>query len=335
MKTNLTTPNATLVRSYDKVSAILLSKKFSSDRLAFLLPINQEMRGLYSGWSLFHDGEQAKKMRAELSSLMFKPENPAKIFAEVFLNGLETQEDPLSLLETATNRFLSGLFNMREEVVQEGRKLVFPIVKHTFSTPSSDEILTEASKSLEKLGRFLKSNLDSRVRERANEIILLLTGSYLLPSAMAMSWRLLARQRDNLPIENLKEGDTASISSECLRIANPTRIITRFCVEDTTILGDPYKRGETVVLLLEEANNDESKFEEPEKIRLDRKEKSLSFGAGPHICLGQKASLLLNESWIAHVLKSDLRFCDVGLEFHGVGGLNLVKNVQVKKTATS
>jgi cytochrome P450 len=62
---------------------------------------------------------------------------------------------------------------------------------------------------------------------------------------------------------------------------------------------------------LNSANRDPRAYDEPDELRLDRKDnKHLSFGFGPHFCLGaQLARIELQESLLALIL----RFPDMSL----------------------
>ncbi|MEV6285382.1 cytochrome P450 [Kribbella sp. NPDC051770] len=75
----------------------------------------------------------------------------------------------------------------------------------------------------------------------------------------------------------------------------------RVAVEDLELHGVQIKAGEGVMAALNSANRDPRAFEDPDELRLDRKEnKQLSFGFGPHFCLGaQLARIELQESLLA------------------------------------
>ncbi len=72
----------------------------------------------------------------------------------------------------------------------------------------------------------------------------------------------------------------------------------RITAFDTTVEGQPIKRGEKVMALLYAANFDPAVFSEPEKLQLDRfPNPHLSFSTGTHFCLGmQLARVELQEA---------------------------------------
>ena len=75
---------------------------------------------------------------------------------------------------------------------------------------------------------------------------------------------------------------------EALRVETPLLNITRLATKDTEIGGVPVSAGSTVMLMLAAANRDEDRYEDPDRFDLRRESPRphLSFGHGPHACLG-------------------------------------------------
>jgi cytochrome P450 len=76
---------------------------------------------------------------------------------------------------------------------------------------------------------------------------------------------------------------------EVLRFdANPGFGMPRYLTEDAEVAGTMIPRGTTMVCSMAAANRDERVFDDPEEMDLSRSPNHhLSFGAGPHSCLGQ------------------------------------------------
>jgi cytochrome P450 len=75
---------------------------------------------------------------------------------------------------------------------------------------------------------------------------------------------------------------------EALRLETPLLNITRLATTDTEVGGVAIPAGSTVMLMLAAANRDEERYDEPDRFdifRLDPKP-HISFGQGPHACLG-------------------------------------------------
>lgn len=80
----------------------------------------------------------------------------------------------------------------------------------------------------------------------------------------------------------------AAALEESLRHDPPILYLIRTCTRDTELSGVPIAAGERVIAGLASANRDERVYDEPDRFRLDRVEPAqhLSFGYGPHFCVG-------------------------------------------------
>jgi len=91
-------------------------------------------------------------------------------------------------------------------------------------------------------------------------------------------------------------------SEEFFRVFMPLTHIGRVCPADTSVNGIAVRAGDRVSLGWASANRDEAVFESPDEVRLDRKPNPhLSFGFGPHLCLGATHARL--------ILRTLLRLC--------------------------
>ncbi|MDX8055802.1 cytochrome P450 [Lentzea sp. BCCO 10_0798] len=74
---------------------------------------------------------------------------------------------------------------------------------------------------------------------------------------------------------------------EMLRWWTPVMHFRRTCVRDTSLAGQEIRAGDKVVVWFSSANRDERVFTEPDRFDVGRREADhLSFGHGPHFCLG-------------------------------------------------
>jgi len=89
---------------------------------------------------------------------------------------------------------------------------------------------------------------------------------------------------------------------EFFRVFMPLTHIGRVCPADTEVNGVTVKAGRRASLCWSSANFDETVFPAPDEVRLDRKPNPhLSFGFGPHPCLGAAHARL--------ILRTLLRLC--------------------------
>ncbi len=87
-------------------------------------------------------------------------------------------------------------------------------------------------------------------------------------------------------------GLIAPLIEEVLRYNPPVQIIFRHTTVDTELGGVKIPAGSAIMPILASGNRDESKFTNPEVFDIDRKVDVplLSFGQGPHFCLGNYLS---------------------------------------------
>jgi linalool 8-monooxygenase len=94
-----------------------------------------------------------------------------------------------------------------------------------------------------------------------------------------------------------------SCAQEIVRWVSPVHHMRRTAMRDTHIGGQAIKKGDKVVMWYASANRDESKFTDPFIFCPDRYEdptaaRQLGFGAGQHVCLGQRlAELQIRVAW--------------------------------------
>jgi cytochrome P450 len=85
---------------------------------------------------------------------------------------------------------------------------------------------------------------------------------------------------------------------EVLRYDTPAHVFVRVVSADTEFLGVPMEKGQLVAVLTGAANRDPRRFEEPDRFDPARPgNQPVSFGAGPHFCLG--AALARTEAKLA------------------------------------
>jgi len=98
---------------------------------------------------------------------------------------------------------------------------------------------------------------------------------------------------------------------ELLRYASPLETATeRYARENITIAGDTIPRGAMVFAVIASANRDERQFANPDALDITREpNKHLSFGLGPHYCLGAPLARLEGQIAILTLLRTlpDLR----------------------------
>jgi cytochrome P450 len=118
----------------------------------------------------------------------------------------------------------------------------------------------------------------------------------------------------------------ATAVEELLRWVSPVMQFRRTATRDVDLEDQKIKEGEKVVLYYVSANRDEEIFEAPDRLDLGRKPNPhLSFGIGPHFCLGAHLARLeartLLEELLPHLTKLELRSPIVRLQSNFMNGI--------------
>jgi cytochrome P450 len=104
----------------------------------------------------------------------------------------------------------------------------------------------------------------------------------------------------------LKQNPTLMRSAvrECTRYNSPVQLTGRTATQDFAWHGQQIEQGQSVIVLLGAANHDPDKFSHPERFDITRDQgQPLSFGHGPHFCIGAMLAQLEAEIAFASVLK--------------------------------
>ena len=91
---------------------------------------------------------------------------------------------------------------------------------------------------------------------------------------------------------------------ESLRHAPPVLYLIRTCTEATVLGGSRIEAGERVIVGIASANRDEEVYEDPDRFRIDRPDPAmhLSFGYGPHFCVGSQLARMEAEEAVQALL---------------------------------
>lgn len=91
---------------------------------------------------------------------------------------------------------------------------------------------------------------------------------------------------------------------ELLRYDSPVQYTGRRVAADMTLHGQVLRRGDLVIALIGAGNRDPARYERPDELDVARRGSSLlSFGAGPHVCIGAALTLMEADSVFRQVLQ--------------------------------
>lgn len=203
--------------------------------------------------------------RVSLRLIGFDPEDRAtlgKWFHDVtHLRGIDDE---------AVGSAVVNMFNRVKEVAAERR-----------DAPRRDDLLS----------LLLDGEVDGR-RLTDDEILMYVTlllfgGLDTTASAITGAFWYLAQHPEDR--ERLLRDEVAldKAVEEIVRWTSPVQALARTTTADATVGGCPVAKGQQVLLLWGAGNRDETVFDAPDEIQLDRTpNRHLGFGMGPHRCMG-------------------------------------------------
>lgn len=99
------------------------------------------------------------------------------------------------------------------------------------------------------------------------------------------------------------EGRLNTAREELLRWVSPVIYMRRTAKHDADLAGQQIKAGDKVVMYFGAANRDPAAFTRPDVLDLSRRENPhMSFGNGPHVCLGQHIARIEIDAMLREVL---------------------------------
>jgi cytochrome P450 len=107
---------------------------------------------------------------------------------------------------------------------------------------------------------------------------------------------------------------------ELLRLEGPFIAIGRTVRHPTELDGCPVRAGEKVLISWASANRDPEEFPDPDTFDLDRRNRHLAFGAGPHRCAGSNLARLnlriAVEAMTQRILDPEVTIPEGDIPFH-------------------
>jgi cytochrome P450 len=121
----------------------------------------------------------------------------------------------------------------------------------------------------------------------SNTIGLLIAGFETTMGLIGNGVRTLLKHGDQLELLRAQPQLIASAIEECLRFDSPIQATRRITHAPIDIGGYTIPEGEVVLALTGSANRDPARFSEPDRFLITRDDNPhLTFGFGPHVCLG-------------------------------------------------
>jgi len=140
------------------------------------------------------------------------------------------------------------------------------------------------------------------------------TGGYAT-TQFALLWLVWYLLNDETTLARVRAEPALIVPAlrELLRLEPPVEATFRTAEQDMEMGGCPFHKGDTVMISFLSANRDEAQFDDAEAFDIDRDNpRLLSFGAGPHRCLGANLALAVVEEAATSLLQQvpNLRLAD-------------------------
>jgi cytochrome P450 len=123
-------------------------------------------------------------------------------------------------------------------------------------------------------------------------LLIVFAGNDTTRNSLSGTMRLITQIAD---LRDKLAADTSlfpNFVNEAIRMVTPVTYMRRTATGDAELGGQKIGAGEKIVMYYPAANRDPAKFENPDVFKIDRAnaKEHLSFGHGPHVCLGQRVA---------------------------------------------
>ncbi|MGH3422624.1 MAG: cytochrome P450, partial [Streptosporangiaceae bacterium] len=138
------------------------------------------------------------------------------------------------------------------------------------------------------LASLAASDTGTDEQELVGAAVLLFGAGFDSPASMVgLGTKLLLDHPDQADLIRINPDIASRAVAEILRYEPPVQLVVRAALEPAELEGSPVPKGSMVFGLIAAGNRDPAHVKEPETFDVTReKAPSLSFGAGPHYCLG-------------------------------------------------
>jgi pimeloyl-[acyl-carrier protein] synthase len=183
-----------------------------------------------------------------------------------------------------------------ENDVEMIRRMLKPVIDEKRKNPANDLISTLVQS--ENIGEGLTAE-----EIVSNAVFLLFAGHDTTTNLICNGTLALLQNPDQLAKLKAQPELIRNALEELLRYDASTQWIPRVLKEDVAIGGKLLQKGQYVGMWLGAANYDPAVFENPHKLDITRTARNLSFGYGPHYCLGVALARMEGQAAISSLIQ--------------------------------
>ncbi|MFI9361613.1 cytochrome P450 [Kitasatospora sp. NPDC053057] len=229
---------------------------------------------------------------------------PLSVVSELF--GIPPEDRPQ--VETWFRRFgrLGEDIDKSEEAIGQYEEYLAGLIRQRRREPG-DDLISALVATQERDDRLTDSELLSTC------FVLITAGDETTTHLIGNGVLALLRHPDQLARLRADPGLIRGAVEELARYDTVTQAIVRVVAEDLEIGGRTLREGELAYLVLASTNRDPERFEAPNRLDLSRPDnRHLSFGHGPHFCLGGPLAKLQAEVAVGTLVRRlpNLRLAD-------------------------
>ncbi len=137
----------------------------------------------------------------------------------------------------------------------------------------------------------------------ANALLLLSAGNETTSCLLGNGLAALLRRPDQLELLRRDPSLIPNAVEEFLRYDSPVQFLGRVALDDVSLRQATIRRGDLVLLVIAAANRDPERFDNPDQLDVIRPHvQHLSFGHGPHFCVGAQLARLEAQTMFAAML---------------------------------
>ncbi|WP_435172184.1 cytochrome P450 [Actinacidiphila sp. bgisy145] len=193
-----------------------------------------------------------------------------------------------------------------EAAIDQYEEYLSGLIRQRRHTPG-DDLISALVATQSQDGRLTDSEL------LATCFILITAGDETTTHLIGNGVLALLRHPDQLARLRADPGLIRGAVDELARYDTVTQAVVRVVAEDLRIGGQTLREGELAYLFLGATNRDPERFDHPDRLDLTRTgNRHLSFGHGPHFCLGGPLAKLQAEVAVGTLVRRlpGLRLCD-------------------------
>ena len=233
---------------------------------------------------------------------------PARVVADLVIGFREPDTEQIQRWVFAGSRLMGGRIRLGEvaavgEEVAGMLPFVVDQLDRALAAPSRDDVLSAAATGVH-------DGVLTRDEAAFTLMVLVGAGSETTTSLIGSAIRILAERPDLQRELRVHPALVPAFVEEVLRVESPFRFHPRFTTGPVELGGVELPSGALVALVWAAANRDESVFERPDDIILDRRNAGshLGFGRGVHHCVGAALARLEARVVVRRMLERTTHF---------------------------